>query len=93
MAKRRSSAIFSGATRSLGACDYLRWILIDAACSLSGVLRRAGVESGGCSFSRGALYALLSNPIYVGEIRHKSICHPGQHQAILDRAVWERTQQ
>ena len=40
---------------------------------------KAGVESGGCSFSRGALYALLSNPIYVGEIRHKSICHPGQH--------------
>lgn len=54
---------------------------------------KGGVESGGCSFSRGALYALLSNPIYVGEIRHKSICHPGQHQAILDRAVWERTQQ
>src|SRR5271169_5179365 len=54
---------------------------------------KGGIESGGHSFSRGALYALLSNPIYVGEIRHKGICHPGQHQAILDRAVWERTQQ
>src|ERR1700726_4312586 len=52
-----------------------------------------GIESGGRSFSRGALYALLSNPIYVGEIRHKKVCHPGQHEAILDRAVWERTQQ
>src|SRR6202030_1343995 len=54
---------------------------------------KSGVESGGRPFSRGALYALLSNPIYVGEIRHKNVCHAGQHQAILDREVWERTQQ
>jgi site-specific DNA recombinase len=52
-----------------------------------------GIESGGRSFSRGALYALLSNPIYVGEIRHKNVCHPGQHEAILDRVVWDRKQQ
>jgi site-specific DNA recombinase len=52
-----------------------------------------GIESGGRSFSRGALYALPSNPIYVGEIRHKKRCHPGQHETILDRAVWDRTQQ
>jgi hypothetical protein len=37
-----------------------------------------GVESGGQAFSRGALYTLLRNPIYVGEIRHKGVCHPGQ---------------
>src|SRR5258707_4109853 len=54
---------------------------------------KTGTESGGHSFSRGALYALLSNPIYVGQIRHKNLHHPGQHQAIVDRAVWERTQQ
>jgi DNA invertase Pin-like site-specific DNA recombinase len=54
---------------------------------------KTGTESGGHSFSRGALYALLSNPIYVGEIRHKNLRHPGQHQAIVDRAEWERTQQ
>ena len=42
---------------------------------------RGGIESGGRSFSRGALYALLSNPIYAGEIRHKNVCHPGQHEA------------
>jgi DNA invertase Pin-like site-specific DNA recombinase len=54
---------------------------------------KTGTESGAHSFSRGALYALLSNPIYVGEIRHKNLRYPGQHQAIVDRAVWERTQQ
>jgi site-specific DNA recombinase len=31
-----------------------------------------GGESGGQAFSRGALYTLLRNPIYVGEIRHKA---------------------
>ena len=45
---------------------------------------RSGVDSGGHSFSRGALYALLSNPLYVGEIRHKNLRHPGQHQAIVE---------
>jgi DNA invertase Pin-like site-specific DNA recombinase len=54
---------------------------------------RNGIESGGCSFSRGALYALLSNPIYVGEIRHKKVSHPGQHEPILDRTMWKQTQQ
>ena len=56
-------------------------------------ISKNGVESGGCAFSRGALYALLSNPIYVGEIRHKKISHPVQHEPILERTVWEQTQQ
>ena len=49
-----------------------------------------GVESGGQAFSRGALYTLLRNPIYVGEIRHKGVCHPGQHAPIVDRAIWDK---
>jgi site-specific DNA recombinase len=36
-----------------------------------------GDQSGGRPFSRGALYSVLSNPIYVGEIRHKDLRHPG----------------
>jgi site-specific DNA recombinase len=51
-----------------------------------------GVESGGQAFSRGALYTLLRNPIYVGEIRHKGVCHPGQHAPIVDRAMWKVAQ-
>jgi site-specific DNA recombinase len=53
---------------------------------------RKGNRSGGQSFSRGALYELLSNPIYVGEIRHKQERHPGQHEAILERKLWEKVQ-
>jgi site-specific DNA recombinase len=53
---------------------------------------RKGNRWGGLSFSRGALYELLSNPIYIGEIRHKRERHPGQHEAILERGLWEKVQ-
>src|SRR5260370_18327239 len=53
---------------------------------------RKGNRSGGQSFSRGALYELLSNPIYIAEIRHKQERHPGQHEAILERGLWEKVQ-
>jgi len=54
---------------------------------------RNGIKSGGCRFSRGALYELLANPIYIGEIRHKQERHPGQHEPILPKELWERVQQ
>jgi hypothetical protein len=41
---------------------------------------------------RGALYVLLSNPIYIGEIRHRGVRHPGLHEPIVDRELWEKTQ-
>src|SRR5271169_2504445 len=56
-------------------------------------ISQKGIKSGGCRFSRGALYELLANPIYIGEIRHKQERHPGQHEAILPRELWERAQQ
>ena len=53
---------------------------------------RNGQKSGGNLFFRGALYALLSNPIYIGEIRHKGVHHPGLHESIVDRELWDATQ-
>jgi len=52
----------------------------------------AGIRSGGCRLSRGALYTLLANPIYIGEIAHKGNRFAGQHAAIVDRAVWDAVQ-
>ena len=43
-------------------------------------------------FSRGHLYRILRNPIYVGDIAHKGQVHRGQHPAIIDRAQWEAVQ-
>jgi hypothetical protein len=52
-----------------------------------------GNRRGGKPFSRGGLYHLLSNPVFVGEIRHKKERHPGQHEEIITRELWERVQQ
>jgi site-specific DNA recombinase len=52
----------------------------------------SGRMSGGEVFSRGALYALLQNRLYLGEAVHKGKAHPGQHAAILDPVLWDRAQ-
>jgi site-specific DNA recombinase len=56
-------------------------------------VRRDGSRAGSQSFSRGALYTLLRNPIYIGEVRHKGTRYPGQHQPIIARVVWDRAQE
>ena len=56
-------------------------------------MSRRNVQHGGFQFGRGALYHLLANPIYVGEIRHKSVTYPGQHEAIVERETWQRVQE
>jgi DNA invertase Pin-like site-specific DNA recombinase len=48
--------------------------------------------TGGGQFSRGALYKILRNHIYVGEIFHKGKAYPGEHKAIIDSEHWEKVQ-
>ena len=43
----------------------------------------------GKSFSKQMLYHMLHNRIYLGEIIHKDKCYPGQHEAIIDQALWD----
>lgn len=52
----------------------------------------SGRVSGGVAFSRGRLYHLLSNPIYIGKIRHKAEVYAGQHEAIIEMALWDDVQ-
>src|ERR1700678_1010843 len=53
----------------------------------------AGRSTGGGLFSRGHVYKLLSNPIYVGRIAHKGQVHEGQHPPIVIQDLWDRVQQ
>ena len=52
-----------------------------------------GRRTGGAPISRGHLYWILSNPIYVGRLRHKGQIHDGLHPAIIDSETWDRVQQ
>jgi site-specific DNA recombinase len=52
----------------------------------------AGRVIGGKPFSRGALYLILQNRIYRGEIVHKGQSHPGEHPPIIDQPLWGAVQ-
>ena len=52
----------------------------------------SGKAFGGAAFSRGQIYALLRNPVYIGDIVHGDKVYPGQQPAILDRAEWAAVQ-
>jgi DNA invertase Pin-like site-specific DNA recombinase len=51
-----------------------------------------GRPYGGRPFARGALYHMLQNRIYRGEIVHKHRAYPGQHPPIIDEDLWQEVQ-
>lgn len=51
-----------------------------------------GRSTGGGPFGRGALFHLLRNRLYLGQIVHRGAVHEGQHDAIVDAAVFDRAQ-
>ncbi|MFN4018689.1 MAG: recombinase family protein [Reyranella sp.] len=53
---------------------------------------RRGNKYGGKPFGRGALYHLLQNELYRGIILHKGVANPGQHSAIVPKALWDKVQ-
>ena len=52
----------------------------------------SGRSWGGKPLARGALYLMLQNRIYRGEIVHQDQIYPGEHAAIIDQALWEAVQ-
>jgi len=54
--------------------------------------RLDGRVLGGVGFTRGALYKLLSNPVYAGDIVHRGQRHRGLHEPIILPEAWEAVQ-
>jgi len=52
----------------------------------------SGRRTGGKPFSRGALYHVLQNHLYRGEIVHNGKAHPGEHTPIIDQPLWDAVQ-
>src|SRR6266566_6270833 len=66
---------------------------LDAASIVSKVRTASdGSRYGGQPIARGALYLMLQNRIYRGEIVHKGKSYPGEHEAIVDEALWNNVQ-
>jgi DNA invertase Pin-like site-specific DNA recombinase len=82
---------------------YRRYLALKSVNALADELAEAGIRSkrrvrpdgteyGGQTFSRGALYLMLQNRIYRGEITHKGTSYPGEHPAIIDQPLWDKVQ-
>src|SRR6266404_3515321 len=52
-----------------------------------------GATRGDIPFGRGALYYLLGNHFYVGEVKYNNEILPGEQPPILDRALFEAVRQ
>ncbi len=45
------------------------------------------------NYSRGRIYKILINPIYIGKVRHKTEVYEGLHQGIIDADQFDRVQE
>ena len=79
---------------------FRRYLEIGSVTKLHASLRVAGEISpvringkgrtfGGVPFSRGNLYGILSNPVYIGRIVHRGRDYDGQHAPIIDDTLWQ----
>lgn len=53
---------------------------------------KKGTQRAANYLSTGTIYKILSNPIYIGKVRHHGKEHKGQHQAIISKALWNDVQ-
>lgn len=51
-----------------------------------------GGSRGGGAFRRGALFWLLSNPVYIGKTRHHDKLYQGQHQSVVENELFDAVQ-
>jgi site-specific DNA recombinase len=52
--------------------------------------KSTGTIHEGRKFDKGVLYRLLNNRVYIGEAVHKGKSYPGEHDAILDKRLWDQ---
>src|SRR6185369_15942221 len=54
---------------------------------------RAGRVAGGGPMTKALIFHVLSNPIYIGELRNNEERYQGLHAPIIDRETWERVRE
>ena len=52
-----------------------------------------GKVTGDKPLSNGQIHHMLTNPVYAGKIRYKGQIYDGQHEAMIDQALWDDVQQ
>ena len=73
----------------LGSVRLLRYELEAHGINSKSWTSASGRVVGGKPFSRGALYLMLQNRLYRGEIVHRRQSYPGEHTPIIDPPLWD----
>jgi DNA invertase Pin-like site-specific DNA recombinase len=70
---------------------FERFLLTGSATVLARTLHAEGITSrSGRPIDKGMLYKLINNRVYIGEAVHKGQSYPGEHQAIIEQALWDK---
>jgi site-specific DNA recombinase len=70
---------------------FRRFVQLKSATLLARELVAAGATNRyGHVLDKGVLYKLLHNRVYIGEAVHKGTSYPGEHEPIIDRALWDQ---
>ncbi|MGE3779011.1 MAG: recombinase family protein [Pirellulaceae bacterium] len=56
------------------------------------ITKKGGVK-GGRPFENGSVYCLLTNPIYIGKVKHKTDLYDGEHESLITLDVFQKVQQ
>jgi len=56
-------------------------------------ITRKGGQHTGDEFCPKTIYRMVANVIYLGQVHHKDKIYDGEHEAIIDQALWEKARQ
>ncbi len=69
---------------------FERFVRLGSATLLVRDLADEGVTRRGKKLDKGGLYKMLANQVYIGKAVHKGVAYDGEHDAIIDQALWDK---
>ncbi len=70
---------------------FKRFVKLGSATKLTQELAAANTRNRyGKLIDKGAIYKLINNRVYVGDAVHKGTAYRGEHEPIIDRALWDQ---
>jgi DNA invertase Pin-like site-specific DNA recombinase len=88
---RDRKLVINGAEAATVRMIFERFVEVGSATALARALAAEGVRTRrGRIVDKGFLYKLLNNRVYIGDAVHKGTAYPGEHEAIITRALWDK---
>jgi len=50
---------------------------------------KKGIKRKGRAWNNSHIYRMLNNPLYIGKVKHKDKLYPGEHEAIIEKSLWD----